>query len=86
MDRKEMEIILKNSYKGKEILKYICQLEEQVSDNKERILSSKEKIFLISSTYSSIHIPSKARAFVSFSIKAINSLAILFFLDIFSCK
>ena len=38
MDRKEMEIILKNSYKGKEILKYICQLEEQVSDNKEKFL------------------------------------------------
>lgn len=34
MDRKEMEIILKNSYKGKEILKYIIQLEKQVSNNK----------------------------------------------------
>lgn len=34
MDRKEMEIILKNSYKGKEILKYIIQLEEEVSNNK----------------------------------------------------
>lgn len=43
MDRKEMEIILKNSYKGKEILKYICQLEEQVSDNKEKFLNLKEK-------------------------------------------
>ena len=29
-----MEIILKNSYKGKEILKYIIQLEEEVSNNK----------------------------------------------------
>lgn len=34
MDRKEMEVILKNSYKGKEILKYIIQLEKQVSNNK----------------------------------------------------
>lgn len=34
MDRKEMEIILKNSYKGEEILKYIIQLEEEVSNNK----------------------------------------------------
>lgn len=34
MDRKEMEVILKNSYKGEEILKYIIQLEEQVSNNK----------------------------------------------------
>ena len=25
MDRKEMEVILKNSYKGEEILKYIIQ-------------------------------------------------------------
>ena len=34
MDRKEIEVILKNSYKGEEILKYIIQLEEQVSNNK----------------------------------------------------
>lgn len=34
MDRKEMEIILKNSYKEEEILKYIIQLEEEVSNNK----------------------------------------------------
>lgn len=34
MDRKEMEVILKNSYKGEKILKYIIQLEEQVSNNK----------------------------------------------------
>lgn len=34
MDRKEMEIILKNSYKGEEILKYIIQLEKQVYNNK----------------------------------------------------
>ena len=34
MNRKEMEIILKNSYKGEEILKYIIQLEEEVSNNK----------------------------------------------------
>lgn len=34
MDRKEMEVILKNSYKGEEILKYIIQLEEKVSNNK----------------------------------------------------
>ena len=33
MDRKEMEVILKNSYKGEEILKYIIQLEEEVSNN-----------------------------------------------------
>lgn len=34
MDRKEMEVILKNSYKGEEILKYIVQLEEEVSNSK----------------------------------------------------
>lgn len=34
MDRKEMEVILKNSYKGEEILKYIVQLEEEVFNNK----------------------------------------------------
>lgn len=34
MNRKEMEIILKNSYKGEEILKYIIQLEKEVSNNK----------------------------------------------------
>ena len=34
MDRKEMEIILKNSYKEEEILKQIIQLEEEVSNNK----------------------------------------------------
>lgn len=34
MDRKEMEVILKNSYKGEEILKYIIQLEEEVSNSK----------------------------------------------------
>ena len=34
MDRKEIEVILKNSYKGEEILKYIIQLEEEVSNNK----------------------------------------------------
>lgn len=34
MDRKEIEVILKNSYKGEEILKYIIQLEEQLSNNK----------------------------------------------------
>ena len=35
MDRKEMEVILKNSYKGKEILKYINKLEKQISDIQE---------------------------------------------------
>lgn len=34
MDRKEIEVILKNSYKGEEILKYIIQLEEEVSNSK----------------------------------------------------
>lgn len=34
MDRKEIEVILKNSYKGEEILKYIIQLEKEVSNNK----------------------------------------------------
>ena len=35
MNRKEMEVILKNSYKGKEILKYINKLEKQISDIQE---------------------------------------------------
>lgn len=41
MDKKEIEVILKNSYKGKEILKYIYKLEEQVSNNKEKFLDLK---------------------------------------------
>jgi hypothetical protein len=33
MNRQELEIILKNSYKGKEILEYIEYLEKQIKDN-----------------------------------------------------
>lgn len=42
MDRKEIEIILKNSYKGEEILKYIIQLEKEVSDNKGEFKDEKK--------------------------------------------
>lgn len=33
MNRQELEIILKNSYKEKEILEYIEYLEKQIKDN-----------------------------------------------------